>query len=298
MYLLAEILPVIKKLRIPFSRDQAVMFLTALMLVLVGVDIYLAHDLDAVIKPKEWIPILFSPLAGIALFACGWVSLKHRLPANIIASCIMGISVIIGVLGSYYHLHWTILPDAPAGQQITTTLLIYGPPLLGPLTFILIAFMGMSAIWVERPVDSGNLSLWNGKSIRMPTSKTQAYFLITGIFILATVLSSVLDHSRTQFQNPWLWLPTLAGVFAVICCVGAGMLPRLNRVDLWVYFVAMLLMILVGIIGFVLHIERNLVHENTVILERFLRGAPFMAPLLFSNMGLLGLLVMLEPKEK
>lgn len=274
------------------------MFLTALMLVLVGVDIYLAHDLDAVIKPKEWIPILFSPLAGIALFACGWVSLKHRLPANIIASCIMGISVIIGVLGSYYHLHWTILPDAPAGQQITTTLLIYGPPLLGPLTFILIAFMGMSAIWVERPVDSGNLSLWNGKSIRMPTSKTQAYFLITGIFILATVLSSVLDHSRTQFQNPWLWLPTLVGVFAVICCVGAGMLPRLNRVDLWVYFVAMLLMILVGIIGFVLHIERNLVHENTVILERFLRGAPFMAPLLFSNMGLLGLLVMLEPKEK
>ena len=86
MYLLAEVIPAIKKLLIRFSRDQAIMFLTALMLVLVGVDIYFAHDLDAVIKPNEWIPIIFSPVAGLVLFFAGWISLKHRQAANLLAA--------------------------------------------------------------------------------------------------------------------------------------------------------------------------------------------------------------------
>jgi hypothetical protein len=31
--------------------------------------------------------------------------------------------------------------------------------------------------------------------------------------------------------------------------------------------------------------------------ERFLRGAPIMAPMLFANMGLIGLIVLLDPLE-
>lgn len=297
MYLLAEVLPVIKRIPIRFSRDQAVMFLTALMLVLVGVDIYFAHDLDVVIKPNEWIPILFSPAAGLALFFAGWISLKHRQAANLLAAAVLLACVAVGVLGSYFHLHWTVLSDAPAGQQLTTRMLIYGPPLLGPLTFILIAVMGLSAVWIEQPVDSGRLLLWGGRHLQMPTGKTQAYFLITGIFIEATVISSVLDHARVQFANPWLWLPTIAGVFAMFVAVGAGMIRRLNKTEIWTYIGAMLLLMLVGLVGFILHIQNNLVRDNIVVVERFLRGAPFMAPLLFANMGLLGLLVLLEPRE-
>ncbi len=298
MYLLAEILPVIKKLPIRFSRDQAVMFLTAFMLVLVGLDIYFAHYLDMVIKPYEWIPIIFSPLAGLGLFYAGWISLKKRIIANWIATGILFLCFLVGVLGSYFHLRWTIQPYAPAGDQITTNLLIYGPPFLGPLTFVVIAFMGISAVWIESPVDSGRLLLWGNKYLSMPTSKTQAYFLITGIFILVTVISSVLDHARVNFENPWLWLPTFAGVFSTVCAVAAGMLSRLTREEIWVYLAAMVLMLLVGVIGFILHIQTNLIREGIIVTERFLRGAPFMAPLLFSNMGLLGILVLLEPMEK
>lgn len=298
MYLLAEIFPFVQKLRIRFSRDQAILFLTAFMLVIVGLDIYFAHDLDAVIKPYEWIPIIFSPLAGLGLFIAGLISLKNRINANWIASIILMACVLVGVLGSYFHLRWTIQPDAPSGHQITTNLLIFGPPLLGPLTFILIALVGISGVWIEQPVDSGRLTLWGGRHIQMPTSKTQAYFLITGIFILATVLSSVLDHARVHFENPWLWLPTLAGVFATIIAVVAGMLEKPSREEIGIYLGAMLLLMLVGMIGFVLHIQTNLVRGDIFIPERFLRGAPFMAPLLFANMGLLGILVLLEPKEK
>jgi hypothetical protein len=34
-----------------------------------------------------------------------------------------------------------------------------------------------------------------------------------------------------------------------------------------------------------------------VVVERFMRGAPDLAPLLFANVGLLGLLVLLDPAD-
>jgi uncharacterized membrane protein YdjX (TVP38/TMEM64 family) len=59
----------------------------------------------------------------------------------------------------------------------------------------------------------------------------------------------------------------------------------------------MLLLIAVGVVGALLHVGFNLVAQGTVVVERFIRGAPFLAPLLFSNMGTLGLIVLLDPAE-
>jgi hypothetical protein len=72
--------------------------------------------------------------------------------------------------------------------------------------------------------------------------------------------------------------------------------PR--RSDLIIYAVAMVLLIGVGLIGALLHIGTNLTSEGTIVGERFIRGAPFLAPLLFANMGMLGLIVLLDPAEK
>jgi hypothetical protein len=47
-----------------------------------------------------------------------------------------------------------------------------------------------------------------------------------------------------------------------------------------------------------LHIQRNLALENAIVVERFLRGAPFLAPMLFADMGALGLVILLDPKER
>ena len=57
----------------------------------------------------------------------------------------------------------------------------------------------------------------------------------------------------------------------------------------------MVLLLLTGVVGFVLHIRFDLTTQNVVVAERFLRGAPFLAPLLFANMGLVGLIAILEP---
>ena len=56
-------------------------------------------------------------------------------------------------------------------------------------------------------------------------------------------------------------------------------------------------LVIVGVVGFLLHVELNLLADGTFAIERFIRGAPSMAPLLFSNMGFLGLIVMLDPVE-
>ena len=76
-----------------------------------------------------------------------------------------------------------------------------------------------------------------------------------------------------------------------------GAIDRPTRADLITYTVAMVLLILVGLIGAWLHFGANLVAGGTIVEERFLRGAPLLAPLLFANVGLFGLIILLDPVE-
>jgi hypothetical protein len=165
------------------------------------------------------------------------------------------------------------------------------------LTFVLVGLLGISAAWVESPPDSGSLILPAKRRLTLPYSKTRAFFFLTGLGALATVISSVLDHARTDFTNPWLWVPTTIGVFATVVAVGLGATNKPVRADFLTYSFAMLLMILVGMTGTVLHIFQNLTAEGVIVGERFIHGAPFLAPLLFSDIGTLGLVALLDPKE-
>src|SRR5262249_16534783 len=105
--------------------------------------------------------------------------------------------------------------------------------------------------------------------------------------------SAVFDHAPTGFRNAWLWLPIAAGVFGTAVAVTLGIIERPTAADLWTYVAAMLLLIAVGAIGAILHVAHDLTMGCRFVPERFLRGAPAMAPLLFSNMGLVGLLALL-----
>jgi hypothetical protein len=259
------------------------------------VDTYLAHSISGTIRAGEWIPIIFGPVAGVLLLIGGLIALRQRQAANLIGSLVFLASVVVGILGSYYHLYRAILTNAPAGQQLTALVLIYAPPLLGPLTFALVGILGISAAWQEEPADSGRLRLFGHLRVQMPLSKTRAYFLLVALFILVTLLSSVLDHARTNFINPWLWFPTAAGLFATFVTLALGSIRKPERGDLITYIGAMGLLMLVGVTGAVLHIERDLTGQGALLVERAINGAPLMAPLLFANMGALGLIVLLDP---
>ncbi|MDG2303459.1 MAG: hypothetical protein P8R42_02205 [Candidatus Binatia bacterium] len=59
----------------------------------------------------------------------------------------------------------------------------------------------------------------------------------------------------------------------------------------------MVAMLLVGPLGSLLHLGGSVGPAGELVEERLLRGAPLMAPLLFSNVGFLGLIALMDPEE-
>jgi hypothetical protein len=297
MYHLAKLFPRLRGVRIPVSRDQLMLLMAAVNEIFLGVDIYLAHSISGTIVPNEWIPVIFGPLAGLTLLAAGLIATRNRPVATILANLVFLASILVGFLGAYFHLIRAIMPAALPGQIVSVQLLVWAPPIVGPLTFVLVGLIGISAAWIEDPPDSGTLLFLRGRSLHLPLSKTQAYFFLVSLGTLATVFSSTLDHARTDFSNFFVWIPLIVGIFGTVIAALLGVISRPGWNGLAVYFIAMILMIFTGVIGLGLHINENLVAEGTVVVERFLRGSPFLAPLLFANMGAIGIIALLDPKE-
>ena len=55
---------------------------------------------------------------------------------------------------------------------------------------------------------------------------------------LATVISTLLDYARPAFANPWLWVPTVVGIFATAVAIGLGLLDRPQRSDIATFALA------------------------------------------------------------
>jgi hypothetical protein len=266
--------------------------------IFLGVDIYLAHKISGTIVLREWIPIVFGPVAGILLLIAGWIAIHKREIAVPIATFVFLTSIGVGLLGAYFHFIRAILPTAIPGERISIQLLVWAPPVVGPLVFSLVGLLGISAVWEEDPPDSGRLMIWNRRYLQLPYSKTQAFLMMVSLGTLATLLSSVLDHARTSFTNPWLWVPVVVGILGVLSPIILVFIPHPKRGDILIYFLVMAGLILVGILGAGLHIFENLTSQGEFVPERFIRGAPFLAPLLFANMGALGLITLLDAGEK
>ena len=148
MYHLATVFPPVARVRLPLSRDQLMLLMAAVNEVFLGIDIFLAHSISGTIVPNEWIPIIYGPVAGALLLLAGLVALRRRSLATVIATVVLVGSVVVGLLGAYFHVVRAILPSGPAGQQVSVNLLVWAPPVLGPLTFSL---TGWKVGWAIAP---------------------------------------------------------------------------------------------------------------------------------------------------
>ncbi|HRW03743.1 MAG TPA: hypothetical protein P5121_01530 [Caldilineaceae bacterium] len=283
--------------RLPFSRDQMMMLMIAINELFLGIDTYLAHSESGTIVPREWIAILFGFTAGTLLLFAGLIALRNRPLASLIATLTLVASIGVGLLGGYFHLMRAAQPFAPAGERLTLELLVWAPPILGPAAFAMVGVLGISAAWIEEPPDSGTLTIWRDWHLHLPYSKTRAYFFIVGMGMVAALVSSVLDHARTGFAYPSVWFATAVGIFGMVAAVTMGAIDHPSRIDYYTYVGAMVLLLIAGPIGTWRHVQADLTAANVFVLERFLRGAPFLAPLLYANMGLLGLIVLLGNDE-
>jgi len=280
----------------PQTRDQLMLAMVALNELFLGIEVYLAHGANGTIVPSEWYPIYYGFSSSILLALAGLLATRHRTAASVLATATLAGSALIGLMGVYFHLARAVLPTAPAGERLTLNLLVWAPPVLGPLAYSLAGLLGISAAWEESPPTSGRLVIYKEHVIHLPYSKTRAFIFTVGMGTLAALVSSVLDHARAGFDGGWLWYAAGIGVFGTVVPVAYAAMDKPSRMDSFTYIIAMLFLIVTGVLGSFLHIRSDLVLENTVVIERFLRGAPPLAPLLFSNMGILGLIALLAPE--
>ncbi len=298
MYHLATLFPILRRIRIPVTRDQVLLIMAAINEIFLGIDIYLAHSLSGTIVPEEWIPIYYGLAAGVILIVSVVILMKNRNVGSIIITLIMIGSIFVGFVGWYFHLLRATALSGPLEDQVSLALLVWAPPFVAPLTFGLVGLWGITALWKEDPLDSGRIFFIFGVESRLPFSKTRAYALMVGMGILACVVSSTLDHARGGFENHWLLVPVGVGIFAMISALMLGFIKKPSKGDLWAYLISMLALCLVGVLGAYLHISADLTSQGEIVYERFIRGAPFLAPLLFADMGGLGLIILMDPADK
>lgn len=259
------------------SRDEAYLLFIILNELLLGVESTLAHISNGTVKPYEWTPILFGPIAGFALIAAFVANRKGKPWGRNATIVALTGSIIVGVLGTYLHLVRTVRPFAAAATRLTLGAVVWGLPLLAPPAFALAGILGFVTL-SARPVED----------------KTRDYILLSSLGILIAAVSSVIDHLRTGFTNPWLWILTVVGVFATVVALTLALVKTRSRGELTTYVVAMLMMIVTGPLGSVLHFVHDLGVGNTIVIERLLRQAPVLAPMVLANYGLMGLLALMD----
>jgi len=232
-------------------------------------DIYLAHSVNGFRQRAEYIPLYFSALAPLVLLAAlalrkRWIAVWKDL-GYFIGWC----SILIGLTGVILHL------DSAFFYERTLRSLTYSAPFAAPLAYAGLGFL----LLLNRMTDSATAE-W----------AQWVLFLTLGGFA-GNFVFSVSDHAENGFFNPLEWIAVVASAIAV----GFLITPLLVRVQR--QFIALCAAVLafesvIGVLGFVLHAERNLRGPSVHPLANLVWGAPPLAPLLFPNLAALGMIAL------
>jgi hypothetical protein len=106
---------------------------------------------------------------------------------------------------------------------------------------------------------------------------------------IGNFIFSLADHAENGFFFPLEWGP----VFASAVAVGFLTVPLVKQVEKrFIDLVGLVLILeaIVGLWGFVLHAQGNLAGPSVHAFNNFIYGAPPMAPLLFPNLMVLGMI--------
>jgi hypothetical protein len=229
-------------------------------------DIYLAHSFNAFRHAAEYIPLVFSlaalPLLLIALLvwrvpttAFLWQGLGH----------VVGwLGVSVGVSGLILHLQSQFFRDQ------TLHNLVYTAPFAAPLAY---AGLGLLLI-MNRMVD-----------VNTPEWSYWVLLLALGGFI-GNFVVSLADHAQDGFFHAGEWIPVASSAFAIGFLLIPFVMP-LSRTYLILCWSVMLAQGVVGLLGFYWHIAADLRGTSPTYFEKFVYGAPPLAPLLFPDLAFL-----------
>ena len=232
-------------------------------------DIYLAHSVNQFRNEAEFIPLVFSASAPVALifglavrdrWIAVWTDLGYLAGWS---------AVLVGLTGVLLHLQSRFF------YEHTLRSLTYSAPFAAPL-----AYTGLGLLLImNRMVEPETLE-W----------AQWVLLLALGGFI-GNFVMSLSDHAENGFFYPMEWVPVVASALAI----GFLVVPLLMRVTTRYLELCGLILLLeagVGLWGFLLHVAGNLRGPSVHAYDNFIYGAPPLAPLLFPNLVILGILAL------
>jgi hypothetical protein len=291
-------IPGIGEFHLPLSRNELLLLLVAFTEIGMGVETYLAHLISGHVSPGESVPVVFGPIAGLILIVALILRVRSGRP-TLLSSMIVILtglaSVAVGIIGTAFHWARALPPvDFPI-YGLQWDWIIYAPPIAGPMAFAGVGLLAIIALLEDTKPESGKLTLPGVITFNTPMGQTRQFFWLVAFGLYAATLSATLDHARTGFEDIFVWIPTLLGLFAAVTTTLMALYEQHTKSDYFIFFWVMVLMVVVGVLGFGLHVNADLPEgEPGIVLERFIRLAPPMAPMLFAIMGSFGLITMID----
>lgn len=292
-----------------FDRSMALM--TAFAALVSGWEAYAQHLRGAFSHWLMWTPVWLTPptvLAGVG----GVLSqrIAHRvLPLLALAT------VADGVVGFGFHLRG--IQRMPGGFKLGQYNVVMGPPIFAPLLMCTVGVLGLLAgflrgerldaprrdVAITRALLTAVTTGLRRETAPQRLARRVAHGRFQRILALLTAFFAVLaggeayvEHLRGSFNRRLMWAPVWLTPPMVVACVSAVFSQRAAQ---RVLPFASAVTFVDGLLGFVLHVQgiqrmpggfRNLQFNFTM-------GPPLFAPLLFSSVGLLGLIAALVRRD-
>ena len=277
--------------KLPMAKNRLLLIFVGINLMFTGIDVALAHSINDYIPIYEWIPIMYFPFGALSCLMVAFQTQPKKWTA-LVHIALMLIGILIGVLGTAFHANAVL---NPAGY-LTWAWVVFGSPILAPLAFAGISLLGLYAITEEINNEPGLLQVPGLGIFKAPISRDRHFLWLVGLGFAASAITSIIDHAQYGYTF-YKMIAIVYGLFAASVVIYLAIAKEWSKGDEVVYLWTMIAAVIVGVLGFGFHLSADLAGTGAISLERILAFAPILAPLLFSDLGMLGLLVVAEESK-
>jgi hypothetical protein len=270
-----------------------------------GVEAYVQHGRGNFASRWMWTPVWLTPPAVVA----GAVSAVNAEAARRALPAVAAVSIADGLVG--FGLHLRGIRRLPGGFRSGQYNVVMGPPMFAPLLLCIVGVLGLFAsasrreerpprfardmtagamLRGQRGVASGPLA---GLARRIAEGRFQrGLALVAAGFAILAGGEAYVEHLRGSYNHRLMWTPVAVTPPMVVAAVAAARSAKAARS---VLPLASSATFFDGLLGFALHLRgiRRMPGGFSNLRFNTTLGPPLFAPLLFTAVGVLGLVASL-----
>ncbi len=259
--------------RIPVTANQVFLALVLFNLFAMTGDVAIAHAFNEFAIDTQYMPFVVGGFAALSTVIV--IPRERSTWRRGLFMLGMWLTVFLGVIGFWWHLESQVIWRG----WFSLKTYVYTAPLMAPLAYTGVAFIGLVVIKRSGHMFGVEARRW-------------LYALIAG-GSFGNASLSILDHARNGFIHPMEWVPIPVTIFAGVAFLWVAFRPRLTGVVQWTLWLAIVLQIIVGTIGWLLHVYGNLTAETGDVLHKIIYGPPIFSPLLLADIATFGMAALL-----